>query len=53
VQNERINVRSEFGDDERDPVRHQPGNEVHISRKPIELADGNRAAYGAGFCQSG
>ena len=39
VQNERIDVRTEFGDDERHAMRHQAGNEMDIAGKPIELGD--------------
>jgi hypothetical protein len=40
VQHERLDVRAELGDDERDVMRHQAGNEMDVSAEAIEL--GNR-----------
>jgi hypothetical protein len=40
MQHERLHVRPKFGDDERNPMRHQAGNEMDVSAQPIEL--GNR-----------
>ena len=40
VQHERLDVRAELGDDERDPMGHQAGNEMDVSAEAIEL--GNR-----------
>ena len=42
VQHERIGVGAELGDDERRPVRHQPGDEMHVAGQPIELGDDDR-----------
>jgi len=39
VQQERT---SEIGDQKRRLVRHQAGNEMHVTRKPIELSDDDR-----------
>ena len=34
----------QFGDDERDALRHQPRNERDVARETIELGDANGAA---------
>ena len=39
VQQERLNVRAKLGGDERNALRHQAGDEMHVTRKPIELRD--------------
>src|SRR5271166_583807 len=41
MEHERIHVRPKFGDEERDVVRHQAGNETDIAAEPIELGDGD------------
>ena len=55
VQHERIGIGTELGDDERNPLRHQPGNEGHIARQAIELRHDDRAfglaGQGEGGCQ--
>lgn len=40
MQHERLDVRTWFGDDERDPMGHQAGNEMDVPAQAIEL--GNR-----------
>ena len=37
MQDERIGIGAKLGDDERHLMRHQPGNEMHITREPVEL----------------
>ena len=44
VQDERIDVRPQFGDEEGHAMRHQAGNEMHVARETIELGDRDRAA---------
>jgi hypothetical protein len=39
VQGERVDVAAERSDDERHPLRHQTGDERHVSRQAIELGD--------------
>ncbi len=52
MQQERLDVGTEIGDQKRRLVRHQAGNEMHVAREPVELGDGNGArlpvAAGAG-----
>ena len=43
VQHERLDVRPELGDDERDAVRHQAGNEMDVPAEAIELGNRDRA----------
>lgn len=43
VKGEGVNVRSEFGDDERHPVGHETGDEVHAPAEAVELGDDHRA----------
>jgi hypothetical protein len=40
VQQERLDVGAEIGDQKRRLVRHQAGNEMHVTREPVELGDG-------------
>jgi len=44
-----------IGDQKRRLVRHQAGNEMHVTRKQIELSDGDRArlSVAAGASQGG
>jgi hypothetical protein len=42
VQHERINVRPRLRDDERNFLRHQPADEMHVSAQPIQLGDDDR-----------
>ena len=51
VQDERIDVRAEIGDQERHAVSHQTGDEMHVARQAIELRDGDRAALPARFLE--
>jgi hypothetical protein len=53
MKHEGVNVRAKLGDHERDSVGHQPGNKMHVARKPVELCDGDGAARGACFGESG
>jgi hypothetical protein len=43
VERERVDVRAEFGDDERHLLGHQTGNERDIAGQPIKLRDRYRA----------
>ena len=45
--------RPEFGNDERHPLRHQPGDERHVAREPVELGHQHRALGLAGGCEGG
>ena len=42
MQQERLHVRAELGDQKRRPVRHQATDEMHVARKPVQLDDGDR-----------
>src|SRR5271165_4337076 len=56
VQQERLHVRAEIGDQKRRLVRHEPADEVNVTREPVELSDGDGAmlpvATGFGQCGS-
>ena len=41
MQQERLDVRAQLGDEERRLVRHQAADEMHVTRQPIELGDGD------------
>ena len=43
VQHERVHVRTKLCHNERNALRHQPGDERDIARQPIELGDNDRA----------
>ena len=43
VKHERVGVRPQLGHDERDPLLHQAADEMHVTAKPIELGDDDRA----------
>ena len=43
VQHERVCIRAQFGDDERNPLRHEAGNERDVAGEPVELGDDDRA----------
>jgi len=43
VQHERVGVGTEFGDDERHSLRHQAGDERHVTAQPVELRHQHRA----------
>jgi hypothetical protein len=45
VEHERVGVR-DLGDNERDTLRHQAGDERHIARQPVELGHDHRALVG-------
>src|SRR5271165_7227129 len=51
VQQERLHVRAEIGDQKRRLVRHEPTDEVNVTREPVELGDGDRAAQPAGLVE--
>jgi hypothetical protein len=53
VQHERRHVRAKLGDDEIDPVRHQPGDEMHVAAQAIQLGHRDRAAEPLGLCERG
>jgi len=42
MQHEWIGFCPEFGDDKRDALRHQPGDEGNVSGEAIELGDNHR-----------
>jgi hypothetical protein len=41
VQQERLDVGAQLGDEERRLVRHQAADEMHVTRQPIELGNGD------------
>jgi hypothetical protein len=43
VEDERVNVGAELGDDERHAVNHQARNEMPVTGEPVELGHDNRA----------
>ena len=43
MQHERVGVGSKLGDDERDALSHQAGDEGHIAGEPVELGHEHRA----------
>jgi hypothetical protein len=43
VQQERLHVRAEIGHQKRRLVRHEPTDEVNVTREPVELGDRDRA----------
>ena len=47
VQDERIDVRPQFGDDEGNPMRHQAGNEMDVAGETVELGDHDRTTQRA------
>ena len=44
MQHEGIHVGAEFGDHERHPLRHQPGDEMDVAAQSVELGDQHGAA---------
>ena len=42
VQHERIDVRPQFGDNERDALHHQAADEVDVAAQPVQLGDDDR-----------
>jgi hypothetical protein len=46
-----LSFRAEFGDDERHPLRHQPGYKGHVAGEPVELSDNNRTFAGLAGCE--
>ncbi len=46
MQHERIGIGSEFGNDKGNTLRHQPGDEGHVARQPVQLRDDDRALAG-------
>src|SRR5271165_3980665 len=42
VQQERLHVRAEIGDQKRRLVRHEPTDEVNVTREPVELGNSDR-----------
>jgi hypothetical protein len=55
VQQERVDVRAEIGDQKRRLMRHEAADEMHVARKPVEFGDGDRArlSVAAGASQGG
>ena len=43
MKDERVNIRPKLRDQERNAVRHQPGDEMHVAGQPVELCDDERA----------
>jgi hypothetical protein len=51
VQHERVCIRTKLGNDEWDPLSHQPGDEGNVAGEAIELGDDDRAFAGLAGCQ--
>jgi hypothetical protein len=51
MQQERVDVVAEFGDNERDTLAHQPGNECYITAEAIELRNNHGTPRFPGLCQ--
>jgi hypothetical protein len=48
VEHEWVRIDTEFGDNERHPLCHQPGDEGYVTGQPVELCDDHRTALTAG-----
>lgn len=53
VQQERIDVGTQLGDDELDALRHQAADEVNVAAEPVQLGDRDRALAMLGLSQRG
>src|SRR5262249_34971685 len=53
VEHERINVRPQFSNDERNLLRHQPADEMHVTAQPVQLGDDDRTLAPPGLGQRG
>jgi hypothetical protein len=53
VQQERIDVGTQLGDDELDALRHQATDEVNVAAEPVQLGDRDRALAMLGLSQRG
>lgn len=53
VEGERIDIEPKLGDNELDPVPHQPADEVHVSAEAVELGDDHGALLPLGSCDGG
>ena len=53
VQQERIDVGTQLGDDELDALRHQAADEVNVAAEPVQLGDRDRALAMFGLSQRG
>jgi hypothetical protein len=42
VQHERVGIHAQLGHDERHPVGHQPGDEMHVAAQTVELRHDDR-----------
>jgi hypothetical protein len=51
MQHERVGVGAKLGNDERNPMSHQPADEMHVSGQPVELGDDDRTLHLAGSLQ--
>jgi hypothetical protein len=47
VQHERVYIRAQLGDDERNTLSHQAGYEGHVARQSVELGYYDRTFAGA------
>ena len=53
MQHEGVGIAAEFGDDEWHPLGHQPGDEGHVAREPVQLRHHDAASRGLGRSQRG
>jgi hypothetical protein len=49
LKHERIDIGTQFRDQKRDPVGHQPGDEMDIAAEPVEFGNRHGAAAPAGL----
>jgi hypothetical protein len=52
-QHEGVRVGAKLGDDERDPLRHEPRDEGNVTREPVQFGDNDGAMNAAGLGQGG
>src|SRR5262245_37072286 len=53
MQHERVDVRSQFGNDKWNPLRHQPADEMYVTAQPVQLGDDDRTLVPLGLGQRG
>jgi hypothetical protein len=53
VEHERIGVAAELGDNERDALSHEAGDERHVTAQAIQLRDDDRGLVAAGLGERG
>ena len=53
MQHKGVGIGAKLGDDERHPLRHQPGNEGDVAGQAIELRDRDSRTATFGLFESG